>query len=149
MGVNINQEQIKANLMSSTFWVRILFMLIFALVLWALWLAVIVICVVQTIIVLITGEINDQLQKLGAIAAVYLGQIVNFMLFVTEEKPFPFSPFQAADSGESQEEPKAGTVMARETDKPKTDIPVLKDSVHDDGDDDSFYDPEKDSGATR
>lgn len=147
----MNQDQIKANLLSTTFWIRMLFMLIFALVLWALWLVVIVICVVQTVIVMITSEVNPQLQKLGGIAANYLGQIVSFMVFATEEKPFPFSPFpeQAAQT-EAPSEPKSGTVMPAD-DKPaaKSDIPVLSKAAEDDGNDDSFYDPERDSGATR
>lgn len=146
----MNQDQIRANLLSATFWVRILFMLIFALVLWALWLAVIVICIVQTVIVLITGEVNDQLQKLGAVAAIYLGQIVSFMLFATEQKPFPFTPFpDLAATPEETVEPKTGTVMPADAEKPKQDIPVLSESMPDDNDDDSFYDPERDSGATR
>ncbi|MES2606745.1 MAG: DUF4389 domain-containing protein [Pseudomonadota bacterium] len=146
----MNQDQIRANLLSATFWVRILFMLIFALVLWALWLAVIVICIVQTVIVLITGEVNEQLQKLGAVAAVYLGQIVSFMLFATEQKPFPFTPFPDADaSAEEIIEPKTGTVMPADAETSKQDIAVLSESMPDDGEDDSFYDPERDSGATR
>jgi len=146
--MNINQEQIKANMMSTTFWIRVLFMLIFALVLWALWLAVIVIIVVQTVIVLITGEINDQLQKLGAIAANYLGQIVNYMVFATEDKPFPFSPFPENGGSKPGDEPKSGTVMPTAAEPPKKDIPVLSDAVKDD-EDDSFYDPERDSGTKR
>ena len=147
---NVNQDQIKANLLSTSFWIRVLFMLIFALVLWALWLAAIVICVVQTVIVLITGEINEQLQKLGAIAAQYLSQIVSFMVFATEDKPFPFSPFPENGSSKSGGEPKTGTVMPSATDTPKKDIPVLSDAVkEDDNDDDSFYDPARDSGAAR
>lgn len=153
--ININQEQIKANLKSTSFWTRALFMVIFALVLWALWLAVIVICLVQTVIVLITGEINEQLQKLGAVAANYLSQIVSFMVFATEDKPFPFSPFpesgNASVNARSSEEPKSGTVKpAASAETPKADIPVLSDAVkEDDSDDDSFYDPERDRGATR
>jgi hypothetical protein len=148
--MNMNQEQIKANMLSTTFWIRMLFMVIFALVLWALWLAVIVICVVQTVIVLITGEINDQLQKLGAIAANYLSQIVSFMVFATEEKPFPFSPFPESGGGKAGDEPRTGTVMPTAGDAPKKDIPVLSEAVkEDDNDDDSYYDPERDSGATR
>ena len=147
----MNQDQIKANLLSTTFWIRVLFMLIFALVLWALWLVVIVICVVQTVIVMITSEVNPQLQKLGGIAANYLGQIVSFMVFATEEKPFPFSPFpEQPVQAEAASEPKSGTVMpADEAPAKKADIPVLSKAAEDDGDDDSFYDPERDSGATR
>lgn len=146
----MNQDQIKANLLSTTFWIRMVFMLIFALVLWALWFVVIVICVVQTVIVMITSEVNPQLQKLGGIAANYLGQIVSFMVFATEDKPFPFSPFPEQGAQPAASEPKSGTVMpAEETPVSKSDIPVLSKAAEDDGDDDSFYDPERDSGATR
>ena len=146
----MDQEQIKANMLSTTFWIRVLFMAIFALVLWALWLAVIVICIVQTLIVLITGEINNELKKLGAVAAAYLGQVVAFMVFATQERPFPFSPFPEASV--SEQEPAApasaaATATAATTVKPKTDVPPAG-SAHDD-DDHSFYDPERDSGATR
>jgi hypothetical protein len=152
--MNMNQEQIRANLLSSRFWVRILFMAIFALVLWVLWLALIVICVVQTVIVLITGEVNEQLRKLGASAAEYLAQVVSFMLFATEEKPFPFSSFPGDADKNAHMEPKSGTVMPVEPEaEPKSvkqDIPVLSESTApDDEQDDSFYDPERDSGATR
>ncbi len=146
----MNQDQIKANLLSTTFWIRMVFMLIFALVLWALWFVVIVICVVQTVIVMITSEVNPQLQKLGGIAANYLGQIVSFMVFATEDKPFPFSPFPEQAAQPEGGEPKSGTVMpADEAPATKSDIPVLSKAAEDDGDDDSFYDPERDSGATR
>lgn len=146
----MNQDQIKANLLSTTFWIRMVFMLIFALVLWALWFVVIVICVVQTVIVMITSEVNPQLQKLGGIAANYLGQIVSFMVFATEDKPFPFSPFPEQAAQSEGGEPKSGTVMpADEAPATKSDIPVLSKAAEDDGDDDSFYDPERDSGATR
>jgi Domain of unknown function (DUF4389) len=144
--MNIDQDQIRANLLSSTFWVRILFMVIFALVLWALRLAVIVICVVQTVIVMITGEVNAQLQRLGAVTAVYVGQVVSFMLFATEDKPFPFTPFP-----EGYARPAAGNATGMPTAPTATqqDIAVLSEVVRDDPADDSFYDPERDSGATR
>jgi len=145
----MNQDQIKANLLSTDFWIRVLFMLIFALVLWALWLVVIVIIVVQTIIVMITSEVNLQLQKLGAVVASYLSQIVSFMVFATEQKPFPFTPFTDASAQTETVEPKSGTVMpAGESPAPNPEVPALSEAV-DDGDDDSFYDPERDSGATR
>ncbi|HTQ98476.1 MAG TPA: DUF4389 domain-containing protein [Candidatus Acidoferrum sp.] len=137
----MNQEQIKANMLSTTFWVRVLFMAIFALVLWALWLAVIVICIVQTLIVLITGEINAELKKLGSVAAAYLGQVVGFMVFATEEKPFPFSPFPGADTSQ---QPAADTapVVA-------TAAPAAQAKPEHDDDNDGFYDPQRDSGAAR
>ena len=140
----MNQEQIKANVLSTTFWVRFLFMLIFALVLWALWLAVIVICIVQTLIVLITGEINGELRKLGGIAAAYLGQVVAFMVFASEEKPFPFSPFPDPAAAASAAQAAAPAAAAPSAAKPAAAEPAKEDD-----DDHSFYDPERDSGATR
>jgi hypothetical protein len=39
---------------------------------------------------LFTGEINKQLQQIGQSVAGYMYQIVRYLTFNTEDKPFPF-----------------------------------------------------------
>lgn len=135
----MNQDQIKANLLSVSFWVRLLFMLGYALALWVVWIILIVICLVQTVIVLITGRANANLQGFGTQTAAYMHQIIRFMIFSTEERPFPFNEFPA------EEEVVVSTAAAAAVYDVETTTPV------DDDDDshDSYYDPERDSGATR
>jgi hypothetical protein len=40
--------------------------------------------------VLFTGEKNDQLQQAGQAIADYLYEIIRYLTFNSEEKPFPF-----------------------------------------------------------
>lgn len=148
----MNQEQIKANMLSPKFWGRAVFMLMFALVWWALWLALIVICVVQTIIVMLTSEANSELKKLGSVAVAYLAQVLSFMVFATEEKPFPFSSLPGFDLGSSEAAKPAAAPAAAPAQPaaPSTNVPVVNEVVATaDDDEDSFYDPQRDNGATR
>jgi hypothetical protein len=147
--MTMNQDQIKANLLSVSFWVRLLFMAVYAVALWVVWILLTVICLLQTLIVLVTGEVNDNLQRLGTQTAAYLHQIIRFMIFATEAKPFPFDTFP---SGESEvivgsNVVTTGTAAATSSDAdlaPQSDVVDDDDQSHD-----SYYDPERDSGATR
>lgn len=148
--MNVNQEQIRANLLSATFWVRVVFMAIFVLVLWVLSLALAVICVVQTLILLVSGELNQPLQRLAANSTDYLRQVVAFLVFVTEEKPFPFAPLPtsaASASATAESAAAAGASGAATTVPPDAASAAGADATSDV--DDSFYDPERDSGASR
>lgn len=87
------QDDVKENLLSSKIWLRILLMAGFMLAVWVVSMVVMVVMIVQTVTVLITGERNPNLQRFGALSAAYLYQVVNFLVFGTDEKPFPFTPF--------------------------------------------------------
>jgi hypothetical protein len=148
--MNVNQEQIRANLLSATFWVRVVFMAIFVLVLWVLSLALAVICVVQTLILLVSGELNQPLRRLAVTSTDYLRQVVAFLLFVTEEKPFPFAPLPnsaVAASATAEDTAADGSSVAATTAPPDSAAAAEADATSDV--DDSFYDPERDSGASR
>ena len=84
-----NGKPIEENLRSKATWTRLLFMAIcyflvsisafvgtFVVVLGFLWL-------------LFTGEVNRQLQQAGQSLATYIYQIVRFLTFNTDERPFP------------------------------------------------------------
>lgn len=148
--MNVNQEQIRANLLSTTFWVRVLFMAIFVLVLWVLSMALAVICVVQTLILLVSGELNQPLRRLAVTSTDYLRQVVAFLLFVTEEKPFPFAPLPTsavAASAAADDAAAPGSAVAATAAPPDTAAAADAEATSDV--DDSFYDPERDSGASR
>lgn len=148
--MNVNQEQIRANLLSTTFWVRVLFMAIFILVLWVLSMALAVICVIQTLILLVSGELNQPLRRLAATSTDYLRDVVAFLLFVTEEKPFPFAPLPTAAvaaSATAEGAAVAGSAVVATAVSPESATAPEADASSDV--DDSFYDPERDSGASR
>jgi hypothetical protein len=93
----MNQDEVKRNLLSADQWLRMLLMVCFLVVAWVVGIVLVVIMVAQTLAVLITGELNLNLQRFGAITAGYLYQIVLFLVYGTDERPFPFSPLPGAE----------------------------------------------------
>jgi type II secretory pathway component PulF len=94
-------DNIIDNLKQSSVWVRIILMVAFAVVLYPVFLVLLVLMIVQMLFVIITGESNANLRSLGvALSALstYIFQIVQFMSYVTDTKPFPFSGFPKAEN---------------------------------------------------
>ena len=91
---------IEENIKSRSTWLRLLFMVVYY-VLAALTSAVLAAVVVLGFFwVLFTGEKNGQLQQAGQVIAAYLYEIVRYLTFNTEDKPFPFgNDLPSADAG--------------------------------------------------
>lgn len=90
-----NVEEVKGNLLSPAQWLRMLLMVLFMLAIWVLAFVLGAIVLVQTLIVLATGRVNRNLQSFGAQTSAYLSEIVDFLVYATERRPFPFAPFPA------------------------------------------------------
>lgn len=101
----MNQDEVKRNLLSLDQWLRMLLMAGYLVVAWILSIVLVVIMVAQTLVVLITGELNANLQRFGAISTAYLYQIVIYLVYGTDDKPFPFSPFPGGDADEDETHP--------------------------------------------
>jgi hypothetical protein len=69
---------------------RLVFMIIVALLYSVSRLVVAAVIVFQFLWVLFTGVNNEKLQKFGADLASYTYQIVLYLTFNTEDRPFPF-----------------------------------------------------------
>ena len=82
-------KPIEENLKSKATWTRLLFMLIacvlisiasfvgsFVVILGFLWL-------------LVTGEVNQQIRQVGQSIAAYVYEIIRYLTFNTEQRPFP------------------------------------------------------------
>lgn len=78
------------NLKSRTTWLRLLFMCIFGLLISLAGMVGTVIVVLGFFWVLFTGEINRQLQQTGQSLAGYIYEIVRYLTFNSDAKPFPF-----------------------------------------------------------
>ena len=61
-----------------------------------------VIVVLGFLWVLFTGEVNRELRQIGQAIASYLYEILRYLTFNTDDKPFPFGG--AWPSGETQED---------------------------------------------
>jgi hypothetical protein len=86
-------EPIREHLKSRTTWIRGLYMLLFALLYGIAELLVLAVALFQFITVLITGAVNERLLPLGRGLSVYIYQVMLYLTYGTEEKPFPFSPW--------------------------------------------------------
>ena len=98
----VESSKVEKNLKSSTTWLRLLFMAIFGLLAWLAGMVGLVIVVLGFFWVLITGEVNRELRQIGQAIASYIYEIVRYLTFNIDDKPFPFGG--AWPSGESQEE---------------------------------------------
>lgn len=115
-------EEIVDNLKQPSHWIRLPFMVAYAFVLYLIFVpAIIVIMVAQLLFALITGESNRNLRGLGSVVQQYVGQIISYILYNSEERPFPFSDFPSEDLSVVEQtvtsNPKADTTEEKE--KPK------------------------------
>jgi hypothetical protein len=93
----MNQDEVKRNLLSLDQWLRMLLMACYLVVAWVVGVVLVIIMVAQTLLVLITAELNVNLQRFGAASAAYLYQIVIYLVYGTDEKPFPFTPLPGTE----------------------------------------------------
>ncbi len=90
----------KVALTNSNTWVRLLYMLLFTLLLAAGRLVIALVVLVQFLLVLVTGSDNEHLRNLGQGLAKWVYQTLMFLTFNTEEKPFPFDEWPVVDPSE-------------------------------------------------
>jgi len=75
--------------------IRVIYMLLFAVVFWALCWILAATTVVQLIVRLLNGRPNPDLTRFGASLARYARQVIEFLTFVTELAPYPFTAWPA------------------------------------------------------
>ena len=90
-------KTLKGRLLDKNKWLRILYVLLFALVLPFLQLLLGVTTLVQIILTLFNEKPNSQLLDFGRSYAVFYKQLVEFQLWVSDHKPFPFNTWPAEE----------------------------------------------------
>ncbi len=86
--------QVKQNVTARSTWVRLLFMALFWVVFGILHGVLAVVVGLQFLIVLATGSPNERLVTFGHELGIYYHDIIVFVTFKTEAKPFPFSDWR-------------------------------------------------------
>jgi hypothetical protein len=81
---------IEENIKSRSTWLRLLFMLAYYVIGTVATAVLSVVVILGFLWVLFTGEKNGQLQQAGQAIAAYLYEIIRYLTFNTEDKPFPF-----------------------------------------------------------
>jgi len=93
MSQSIDRDELKQNLLSAATWLRFLIMVVLAICVWVASMVASVVVLLQFLWVLITTRPNPGLQQLGAQLGQYLHWIVDFLVFTSESRPFPFAPW--------------------------------------------------------
>ena len=87
---SVEESRLAKNLKSKSIWMRLLFMLVITFLYSISRIIVGAVVVVQFFWVLLTGETNQNLQVFGQSLAIYTNQIILYLTFNTEERPYPF-----------------------------------------------------------
>lgn len=85
-----SSRPIEENIKSRSTWLRALFMLVFVFIYALSRFVVGAVVLLQFLWVLFTGEVNERLKVLGQSLAVYTSQIIRYLTYNTERRPFPF-----------------------------------------------------------
>lgn len=88
-GGQSEQSSLEKNVKMRSTWIRLLFMLMFSFLYGISRLVTAAVVVIQFLHVLFTGETNDQLKSLGHSLAIYSYEVVDYLSFNTETRPFP------------------------------------------------------------
>jgi hypothetical protein len=84
---------LKSNLSRRSTWQRGLYMVLFALIYWVAKVVVAAVVVLQFGFVLISGRTNRQLLDFGHGLSTFVYQVLLFLTFNADDRPFPFSPW--------------------------------------------------------
>ena len=93
-------EEVKKNILSPSQWVRILYMVFYAVACWVSLIVLPVIIVCQVVISLISGEDNKNLREFGGKLSAYLHNALDYLLYVDETKPWPFESNETDDEAD-------------------------------------------------
>ena len=83
-------SKIEQNVKSRTTWLRLLFMALFGVIISLTGMVGTAIVVIGFFWVLFKGEVNPELRSIGQAIASYMYEIVRYLTFNTDDKPFPF-----------------------------------------------------------
>lgn len=94
-------QETKSRLSDRSIWVRILYMVIMVIAYSVAETVLVVVSIFQFLTVLITGSVNETLQRFGANLSTYQYTILQFATFNREDLPFPFNDWPDVEPGET------------------------------------------------
>ena len=94
-------DELKSNMASKDTWLRLLLIIVFGFVISFVVLPVVwVLAGVQFLFTLFTGATNENLHQVHRGLAAWLNQVFSYVLFVSEDRPFPLSDLPDVDDQE-------------------------------------------------
>lgn len=108
-------EEIVNNIKEVAFWKRILFMIAFAIATYFIIVPLIfVLSIAQALFTLITGQGNANLRYFAATLSLFVTQLVDFLTYLSEVKPYPFSDLPEVEDGSLHDESAAKSANKKE-----------------------------------
>jgi hypothetical protein len=90
-GIETMDEELKQHLTDESQWLRLLYMVLFAVIFQLVEAVITIVVVIQFLWVIISGARNENLLSLGARLTAYARDILAFLTYCTSAKPFPFA----------------------------------------------------------
>ena len=90
-------DKLVNNLKSESRWLRLLFMAFYLVAGYFAGLLVFIVALVQTVVGFVSGEPNARLLVFSKSLNLYLFQILEFLTYNAETKPFPFSDWPESE----------------------------------------------------
>ena len=106
------------NVKSETQWLRGLFMLLYFVVYEITEMIVIFVSVLQFLFSIITGRYNENLRRFGSSLGKYAREIIDYITYNSEIKPFPFAEWPVPEEAPPEIESESST--EEEQDPPTT-----------------------------
>lgn len=95
-------EEVKYNIKRGSVWLRLVYMVLFAVIYSLAEVVLGAVIVLQFIFVLVTTERNPRLLGFGASLSRFLYQIFLYLTFNSEQRPFPFDEWPSATESAAQ-----------------------------------------------
>ncbi len=108
---------IKNNVKNTDTWLRGLFILIFGVIFYFLYGLIWLLVIFQFVTKVITGGLNSNLEQFSTRMTCYAMQILNYITYQSEERPFPFSPFPEGNVEAQQPEAESEEKVPKKSDK--------------------------------
>ncbi|MFA0812729.1 DUF4389 domain-containing protein [Microbulbifer epialgicus] len=93
----MKNDELKRNLTSGNQWVRLIYMVLFGICLQLAGWVLLAVVVLQFLFSITGGSSNDNLRRFGDQLASYIYQTVQFLIYNSEDKPFPFAEWPESD----------------------------------------------------
>jgi hypothetical protein len=104
--MSINDET-KNNLKNTNAWLRLLFVIFFSFLLYVAGLVLFVMIFFQIVVNLFTGESNERIKNFSKSLNLYIYDLLQYMTYNTEERPFPFKDWPVDDKSTDVDPPVA------------------------------------------
>ncbi len=74
-------------------WIRLLFMVGYGFLAWFVFGLTIFLAILQFIVMILNRELNEDLRKFSRNVVLYLADLLSYITFLKDDKPFPLGPF--------------------------------------------------------